>query len=61
MSPRAHLIDNGPVVFEGVLAQSLAARDIAMKSVPANDIGRTGQRNLLVARRQRHKRRSARS
>ncbi len=61
MSPRARLNDNGPMVFEGVLAYGLASGDAIHRDRPANDDGSEGRVNLLVARRRRQNRREARS
>lgn len=61
MSPRARLSDNGPMVFEGVLAYGLVSDDAELRSIPANDVGKEGRRNLLVARRRRFNRREARN
>ncbi|PKP82063.1 MAG: hypothetical protein CVT79_07150 [Alphaproteobacteria bacterium HGW-Alphaproteobacteria-18] len=61
MSPRPRLNDNGPMVFEGVLAYGLVPGDAAIRSLPANDEGSEGRLNLLVARRRRQNRREARN
>ncbi|MFN4023371.1 MAG: hypothetical protein ACK4MQ_00945 [Hyphomonas sp.] len=61
MSPRARLIDNGPMVFEGALACGLTNADAIHRDRPANDHGSEGRMNLLVIRRRRQNRREARN